>query len=434
MIVSQNFIADLCVEQEPQLSTTFNLTINRMYRGRRVDAISVDPASKEFETKRFKRLDLAGLRIGLVTGYKAVLRVETSGDRILRFELLGLKEEEDGKVKMAVKGIGEVGAGDPLGIIGSFKRANMDINVFRNIIREPGMAFELLIRGAALAPASSEPGGFLPANLPGFFTWVGMEARYNSRDKIVSFRNDGNDFGSGLGGLFSNAIEVELRRSGSSGEGEEKVVAKVEWVKADSEGLKVKLSNKGFVGVGASAKRAIKALDGLKSGSYSMRIGGLADAFDIEGREFGAEFAGGSPGWRSILIDVEYEALLKKTRKVGLFELEFKTKEDARILYKDEDDENKVRSKSVKSYLRGLAGNYDEPFPDDSCEDGWWVCEPAPKIVIMKTEGGLMLGMLSGLRWDANNDVWVAKVDLGLADAERLQTRSTVDQIMLWFL
>ncbi len=103
-------------------------------------------------------------------------------------------------------------------------------------------------------------------------------------------------------------------------------------------------------------------------------------------------------------------------------------------MYKDEDDENKVRSKSVKSYLRGLAGNYDEPFPDDSCEDGWWVCEPAPKIVIMKTEGGLMLGMLSGLRWDANNDVWVAKVDLGLADAERLQTRSTVDQIMLWFL
>jgi hypothetical protein len=78
--------------------------------------------------------------------------------------------------------------------------------------------------------------------------------------------------------------------------------------------------------------------------------------------------------------------------------------------------------------LEGLAGKYDKPFPDDSCENRWW--EPAPRIVRMKTASGKeVIGQLTELKWDTNMKVWMAKVGVELADVERLQKKSKIIEV-----
>jgi hypothetical protein len=415
--LAQNFEADVTIKRanEYGYEIFFVLTLDRL-RGE-VSTLSWDPDSKEIETKENREFDIVALRIELAMGYKAVLRVETrDGDRAA-LQLLGVKEEENGKVKVDVKAIDE-GA---------------------NILQKK------VLRKAKVDIALIEP--FTdPSQDTLWERYLGQmialtEARYDSREKTLIFANDlppgqallnwaaaGQPLSWAAAGQ-SLLLEI-FRRSSSSGEGEViKVVAKVQWMKADNEGLKVKLSNKEIKSVGKTARKATKALDGLKSGSYSVKVGPLADAFDIEGADafdiegggFGAQIAGGIPVWSSIGLDVEDWAVLKKTKKVGLFELEFNTKRRARMLYINKDDKDTVRSKSLTSYLRGLAEKYDEDFPTFSNECGkWWECEPK-MIVRMKTASGKeAIGELTDLKWKATKRMWVAKVGLGFADSERL--------------
>jgi hypothetical protein len=380
------------------------LTLDRLIG--RVNTLLFNPFSKDFVTKEYQGIDVTGLRIGLVMGYRVVIKVETRDDVLAAYQLLGVKEE-NGKVKVVVKAIGE----GTLAVISQkkiWKNEKMEISL------------------AGIAPIAYFTA---LADLPRFWSWSSdaIQARYDSIKERLIFANDQPP---GQAIFYSAAARenltiLEFKSSSSSGEGEViKVVAKVECVKVDGEGYHVKLSNKGIKGEGMTARKATKALDGLKSRNYSVRVGPLADAFDIEGGGFGAQF------WSSIGLDVEDGALLKKKRKVGLFELEFKTKDSDRILYKDGDT---VRSKTVKSYLSRVAGNYDEPFHDDSNECKWWVCD-APRIVAMKTASGeSVLGVLTDLRWSVNNDLWIAKVGLSFTEAERFQKKSKIIGVeMVW--
>ena len=389
---TQIFEADVTIKRANEYDAAI-LTLDRL-RGE-VEALLLNPASKEFVTKEYQGIDVAGLRIALATGYKEVLRVETRDDVLPVFDILGVKEE-NGKVNIAVKAIGESA----------------------NILQKK------VLRKAKMEISLAKPIEFFTAlaDLPRFRSWSWsseeIEAFYDSKKKTLNFMDQ-------PWTVFLYSAEammwmpLELRFF-ASGEGEViKVVAKVKWMKADGKGkeLKVKLSNKGLNGVGMTAKNATKALDVLKSRNYSVRVGGrLADAFDIEGGGFGAQF------WSSIGLDVEDGALLKKTKKVGLFELEFKTKDSDRILYKDGDT---VRSKSVKSYLERVAGKYDEPPPSPYVT--WWERERQGIILAMKTESGeSVLGMLTDLRWDVKKELWQGTASLRFAEAERLQKKSTL--------
>jgi hypothetical protein len=391
LLRSQSFEGDFFFEKLD--NNHLSLIINRL-RGE-VYAISVDPASKEFKTKEYQGLDVAGLIIQLAMGYKAVLRVQMIDDVLAAYEVLGVKQEDGkGKLKMAVKPIGD---GANISQKKMFKKAKMEIS---------------LAGIAALAP-------FI--YLPSFWSWSSeaTEAIYDSRGKTLNFANDVPE--EALIWAAAQGADLIEFRFGSSGEGEViEAVANVEWVKADGERLKVKLSKEGLKGVGMTAKKAKDALDKLNSGKYLMRLGALSGAFDIEGRGFGG----------LILLDVEDGALLKKTRMLGEFELQFKTREGDRILYTNKDDKDTVKSRSVNKYLKRVARNYDEDFS----ENGWWWESKQSAIFAMKTERGeSVIGMLTGLRWDVKKKVWQGTASLGFAEAERLQKKSTlIDQIWIW--
>jgi hypothetical protein len=395
LLRSQSFEGDFFFEKLD--NNHLSLIINRL-RGE-VYAISVDPASKEFKTKEYQGLDVAGLIIQLAMGYKAVLRVQMIDDVLAAYEVLGVKQEDGkGKLKMAVKPIGD---GANISQKKMFKKAKMEIS---------------LAGIAALAP-------FI--YLPSFWSWSSeaTEAIYDSRGKTLNFANDVPE--EALIWAAAQGADLIEFRFGSSGEGEViEAVANVEWVKADGERLKVKLSKEGLKGVGKTAKKAKDALDRLNSGSYIVRVGRVAGAFDIEGRGFGG----------LIPLDVEDGALLKKTRMLGEVELQFKTNDRDRILYINKDDKHTIRSKPVKSYLVELAEKYDEPFRDDFSENGWWWESKQSAIFAMKTERGeSVIGMLTGLRWDVKKKVWQGTASLGFAEAERLQKKSTlIDQIWIW--
>jgi hypothetical protein len=409
LLRSQSFEGDFFVETLDE--NRFLLDLVRM-RGR-VDAISVDPASNDFETKQFEKLDVLSLRFALATGSKTVIKVETrDGDRAA-LQLLGVKEV-NGKVNMAVKAIGE---DDVISQKKMFKKAKMEI--------------DLLI----------EPFIYLPA-----WSSEATEAIYDSRGKTLNFANDVPPAQAFFYWAAAQGADLIELRFGPSGE--EKVVAKVEWVKADSDGLKVKLSNKEIKGLGKTAKNAITALDKLKSGSCSVKIHRLADAsymaagavaFDAladwlgqVGHVFASDRQSASR-YVADLILLDVEGVLKKTKRMGEFELEIKTKRRDRILYINKDDKDTVRSKSVTSYLKGFAEKYDEPFRDDSSENEWWLeRQQKEAIIAMKTDSGeSVLGMLTNLRWNVKKEVWQGTASLGFAEAEKLQTRSTLDQIWI---
>jgi hypothetical protein len=123
-----------------------------------------------------------------------------------------------------------------------------------------------------------------------------------------------------------------------------------------------------------------------------------------------------------VVMDVEEGAMLKKRKREGEYRLQFKTKEGSSILYKD--GENRVRSKSVKSYLKALAGKFNQPLSNEPNENVW-----VPDMLRMKTASGKeVLGELTGLRWDANRETWTILVGVGLGDAERLEADDEIFQ------
>jgi ribosomal protein L34 len=395
IVFTQNFEADVTIRPANEYGYDIGFITLDNLRGE-VAALLLNPVSKDFVTKEYQGIDVAGLKLALATGYKAVLRVEMNGGGVWEHEVLGVKGEEDGKgkVKVAVKAIGD---GANISQKKMFKKAKMEIYLIQPF-----------------------------TDVPTFWSWSSevIEARYDSKKNTL---NIANDLPPGQQMFFSWAagqdtlIIFEFKRSSSSGEGEMiKVVANVEWVKADREGLKVKLSNKEIKGEGKPAKKATKALDGLKSGRYSMRVGPLADASesglltyslssDIQSAR---RYFGGSS---FVVMDVEEGAMLKKRKREGEYRLQFKTKEGSSILYKD--GENRVRSKSVKSYLKALAGKFNQPLSNEPNENVW-----VPDMLRMKTASGKeVLGELTGLRWDANRKMWTILVGVGLGDAERLE-------------
>jgi hypothetical protein len=403
--LTQNFEADVTIRPANEYGyDIFVLTLDKLIGG--VDILLFNPASNDFEKREYERLDVLSLKLGIALGSKVVIKVEMNGGGVWEHEVLGVKGE-NGKVKMAVKAVHRDRLNMPL----SLKKAKVSIAL---------ISFE----SDLLAP--------LWERYPTFIIIYSTEARYDSKGKTLKFMNGSctsrDSFclpalfqalaqEEGMGAL----IIFEFKRSSSSGEGEMiKVVANVEWVKADREGLKVKLSNKEIKGEGKPAKKATKALDGLKSGRYSMRVGPLADASesglltyslssDIQSAR---RYFGGSS---FVVMDVEEGAMLKKRKREGEYRLQFKTKEGSSILYKD--GENRVRSKSVKSYLKALAGKFNQPLSNEPNENVW-----VPDMLRMKTASGKeVLGELTGLRWDANRKMWTILVGVGLGDAERLE-------------
>jgi hypothetical protein len=423
---TQSFKGDVTIQSANEIGDGIAmLTLEKLIG--EVKVVLLDLASNNFETKEYQGLDVAGLAIGLATGSKAVLKVETSGDVWSMYEVLGVKEENGkGKVKMAVKPIGD---GDVISQKKVLRKAKMELlHIPYWTLNDQILHWADPSRDALLAEYQWD------------FSRL-REATYDSKKKTLIFANDrswrcrnGDCFYSSL--MFYSAAASGAGplafRFGSSGEGMIELVANVEWVKVDGKELKVKLSNKGLNGEGKTAKKAIAGIDKLKSGRYSMRIRPLADASDMLHAFAGDWF---TQAWASdrqsasrygSLLILDVKGVLKKTKKMGLFELEFKTKEGDRLLYKD--DKDTVKSKPVKSYLEGLAGKYDKPFPDDSCENRWW--EPAPRIVRMKTASGKeVIGQLTELKWDTNMKVWMAKVGVELADVERLQKKSKIIEV-----
>ena len=409
--LTQNFEADVTIRPANEYGADiFVLTLDKLIGG--VDILLFNPASNDFEKREYERLDVLSLKLGLATGSKAVIKVEMNGGGVWEHEVLGVKGE-NGKVKMAVKAVHRDHLDMPL----SLKKAKVSIYL---------IPFE----SDLLAP--------LWERYPWFDIWW-TEVRYDSKGKTLKFMNGSctsrDSFclpalfqalaqEEGMGAL----IIFEFKRSSSSGEGEMiKVVANVEWVKVYGKELKVKLSNKGLKGEGKTARKAITALDGLKSGRYSMRVGPLADASepglltyslssDIQSAR---RYFGGSS---FVVMDVEEGAMLKKRKREGEYRLQFKTKEGSSILYKD--GENRVRSKSVKSYLKALAGKFNQPLSNEPNENVW-----VPDMLRMKTASGKeVLGELTGLRWDANRETWTILVGVGLGDAERLEADDEIFQ------
>jgi hypothetical protein len=437
ILLTQSFVADVTIKRANEYGyDIFVLTLDKLIG--QLGALLFNPYSKEFVTKQVQGLDVTGLIISLATGSKLVIRVETRDGDMAAYQLLGVKEENGkGKVKMAVKPIGE-GA--------------IAVILQKKVLRKAKM--ELIHIWPDSLARFTDPSQYdFWAEYPWADTLTWKDAKYDYKKKTLKFVHIPEQR---FEIFYSAAARVpflfEFKSSSSSEEGEViKAVAKVECVKVDGDGCHVKLSNKGLNCVGKTVRRAITALDKVKSGSCSVKIQPLAIASDrfVDGIFAsdmpGATIASDWIGYDSLVIssdiprakypwstlDVENGAVLKKTKKVGVFELQFRTKEGASILYKD--DKDTIRSKPVKSYLKVLAGNFNQPFPNDSCENGWW-CGSAPRIVEMKTASGKeVIGVLTDLRWNANNEAWVAKVGLRLADDERLQTRrSILDEFKIW--
>jgi hypothetical protein len=434
MPVAQIFEADFTIRSANEYGDDIAFINFDKLKGE-VSTLSWDPVSKEIETKQVQRLDVTGLIISLATGYKVVIRVETRDGDMAAYQLLGVKEKENGKVKVAVKAIGEG-----------------YVILKKKVLRNAKMEISL----AGIAPIESFTA---LADMPRFWSWSSdaIQARYDSIKERLIIANDLPT----VQEIFYSAearvpLLMEFKSSSSSGEGEViKAVAKVRWMKVDGDGCHVKLSNKGCKGVGKTAKEAIAALDKWKSGSCSMRIVPLADASYMAAGAGTVAFDAGADCLGQVghvlasdrrrarkyvadLIPIDVEGMLKKTKKVGVFELQFRNKEGDSILYKD--DKNTIRSKPVTSYLKVLAEKYDEPAPLSNDPDvAWWKSEQLPIMIQINTASGKsLLGVVAGLTWNAKKGMkgmWVAKVGLGVLEAKRLQKNSKileVGKLLLW--
>ena len=437
-LISQKFTANVALERANGGSGRQLLTIGKLYG--KVDAIV---ASKEFEMKPYKELDVIALRLGVAMGCKALVTLETEAGKVANFELLGVRKENK-KVKMTVKAIN---GGDEPAI--SLKKVNMSIEVFWGASQKAAV-FQL-----------SE-----------------LEARYNSSKKTLTFRNDdgGVDgifwrpfFGTCVlsgkqqlykGGAIANrpilylrnrgCLEFSLRRNGSSKN--IIVAANVDWIKADVSGIQLGLNNKGLTSDGRAAKEAINGLNGLKSGTYTVSINTIPEFVGFNGfggsNGFGPGFGEDRDAWGDAsptafpilfqnVVSLDVKGELKKTSDLGSFVLRFSSENESRIIYYTERDEEsgesgesvedkitEIKSVSTKQYLGILA---------DMLKEASYAGYLAPYSAFVKfrlEDGKPLTGEIISLK--DNNGDWGATVETSLADAEMLKNKTIVVGALIW--
>jgi hypothetical protein len=425
--LSQNFTADLNVKRTTggiQL-----LTIDKLYG--KVDVICLTPASKDFELKSYKKLDVTELRLRVAMGCKALVRLETEDGKVANFELLGLRKENK-KVKMTVKAIN---GGDMQ--IGLLKKVNMSIEVI---------------------------GASWLWQMPPLLE---SETRYESKTKTVTFRNDLN----GRQRLFADMqtamqtgvpVRFNFWRNGSKKE----IVANVESIKVDRERVQVRLNNKDLIGDGQAAIEAATGLNGLKSGTYTVRINripefggstGYADpgaiglsaagygpgpgrsafitAFSDAGYGRGIDFPGAATF--SAVLDVKGE--IKKTNDLGFLKIKFEPEKGSRIFYMgsgdddeddddDDDDDEKAKMTEIKSisarkFLRRFSERLKRYYYGDAGTAGY--LSPHSFVQLRLEDEKTVMGEISSLK-DNNGDVWGASVNIAFADAEGLSEKTSV--------
>jgi len=396
---SQSFEADVSVER---IGTGIGLTMNKI-RGN-VSGIILDSVSDEFEKKEYKNLDVAEVRLALATGYKAVLEMGTGN--VYSWEIVGIKEEEDKKVKMAVKAIN----GDMPIAIAFFKKAKISIVCWRPL-----------------------PAPYILAGLPQYSWTPALDAQsavYDSNKKMLSFRNGDMQLSpvpTFLSAAAAQDVPIIFWFLTSGSKKSDKIVATVNWVKVDSEGVHVKISKDGLNGVGATAKDAIDSLDEWKSGRWKVGMYPLAAAADIvPGPLFHGRAERGA-SWS--ILDVKGE--LNKTTEMGIFDFKFRSK--GRILYaaaesgEEGSDKKVIKSISGNNYMKMLAKMF-----DDDCGE-WWVT-PRAIFARMKTASGKeVLGEIQDVRWNENSEMWEATVATGFEDSAKLMSREIVVRVgVLW--
>jgi hypothetical protein len=422
---SQNFTADLTVKRAN--GGIRQLTIGNLYG--KVDVICLTPASKDFELKSYKKLDVIELRLRVAMGCKALVRLETEDGKVANFELLGLRKENK-KVKMTVKAIN---GGDMQ--IGLLKKVNMSIEVI---------------------------GASWLWQMPPLLE---SETRYESKTKTVTFRNDLNGRQRPPHPIFGFAmqtgvpLQLDLWRNGFK----TRVVANVESIKADSEGFEVKLNNKDLTGNGRAAIEAATGLILLKSGTYALSINripifggytGTLSAADyvpdyvigFSAADFG--YAGYGPGRdaagaisaadygrvpATFLLDVKGE--LKKTKDLGVLKIKFALEKGSRILYRDsgdddddddaddDDDDEKAKMTEIKSmssrkFLRRFSERLKEYYDNDAGTAGY------PFVRVRLEDGKDVTGEIGILK--DNNGEWSGYINIAFNDAEGLKNTTSV--------
>jgi len=398
-LLSQNFTADLTLRRanvavgarQRGAGSQF-ITINKIIGN--VDAIV---ASKEFETKPYKELDVTALRLELATGCKAIVRLETEdgAGKAAFFEVVGLREKNK-NVEMSVKAI--KGGDIPL-MVGLLKKAKVSIGIIG-----------ALQMWQTLAPLQKLPE---------------IEARYNSKTKTVTLKNNDGRVARiifiAMQTGMQTGVQLDFWRSGSKNT----IVANVESIKADIGGFQLQLNNKGLTSDGRAAKEATKGVGLLKSGTYTVGINTIPDL--------------GEDGESPDIVSLDVKGELKKTNDLGSFRLLLSSENGSRILYteRDEEDEDsgdasveeeeakmtEIKSMSVRKYLRGLADML------KGASDAGYLA-PYSFVQLRLEDGRNVMGEIRSLK--DNNGDWIGSIKLAFNDTAGFKNTTNVVGALFW--